>query len=107
MEHCHFGWQVGITARITYDPRCHFLCKAATDATQHVAGSLWPWLHTASCLPSSFAPFRRKHQRPDVHIVLVHPQIPQNAGNIARTCAAVNVGLHLVGPCGFELDSKK
>ena len=29
------------------------------------------------------------------------------AGNVARTCAAVNVGLHLVGPLGFELDSKK
>lgn len=50
---------------------------------------------------------RQSHQRPDLHIVLVHPQIPQNAGNVARTCAAVNVGLHLVGPMGFELDSKK
>ncbi|KAI3429592.1 hypothetical protein D9Q98_005678 [Chlorella vulgaris] len=50
---------------------------------------------------------KQAHQRPDVHVVLVHPQIPQNAGNVSRTCAAVNVGLHLVGPCGFELDSKK
>lgn len=45
--------------------------------------------------------------RRDLHLVLVSPQIPQNAGNVARTCAAVNVGLHLVGPMGFELDSKK
>ncbi|PRW56467.1 S-adenosyl-L-methionine dependent tRNA rRNA methyltransferase [Chlorella sorokiniana] len=50
---------------------------------------------------------RQQHQRPDVHVVLVHPCIPQNAGNVARTCAATNVGLHLVGPLGFELDSKK
>lgn len=33
--------------------------------------------------------------------------LPQPAGNVARTCAATNVGLHLVGPLGFELDSKK
>jgi len=39
--------------------------------------------------------------------VLVHPQIPQNTGNIARSCAATNVALHLVGPLGFELDDKK
>ncbi|KAL4447436.1 hypothetical protein ABPG75_004655 [Micractinium tetrahymenae] len=50
---------------------------------------------------------RQQHQRPDLHVVLVHPQIPQNAGNVARTCAAVNVGLHLVAPLGFELDSAK
>lgn len=45
--------------------------------------------------------------RPDVSVVLVHPQIPQNTGNIARSCAATNVALHLVGPLGFELDDKK
>ncbi|WIA34338.1 hypothetical protein OEZ86_012677 [Tetradesmus obliquus] len=45
--------------------------------------------------------------RPDVHVVLVEPQIPQNTGNIARTCAATNVALHLVGPMAFELDDKK
>eukprot|EP00879_Flechtneria_rotunda_P007811 GHRR01008186.1.p1 GENE.GHRR01008186.1~~GHRR01008186.1.p1 ORF type:complete len:254 (+),score=83.31 GHRR01008186.1:1402-2163(+) len=46
-------------------------------------------------------------QRPDVAVVLVEPQIPQNTGNVARTCAATNVALHLVGPLGFELDDKK
>ena len=45
--------------------------------------------------------------RPDVSVVLVHPQIPQNTGNIARSCAATNVALHLVQPLGFELDDKK
>ena len=50
---------------------------------------------------------RREWQRADLHIVLVHPQIPQNAGNISRTCAATSVALHLVGPMGFELDNAK
>eukprot|EP00775_Hariotina_reticulata_P001049 gene1049-1385_t len=44
--------------------------------------------------------------RPDVHVVLVEPQIPQNTGNISRTCAATNVSLHLVGPLGFEINDK-
>ena len=40
------------------------------------------------------------------HIVLVEPEIPQNAGNIARTCAATGCVLHLVRPLGFELSDK-
>ncbi|ACK66233.1 RNA methyltransferase, TrmH family, group 2 [Rippkaea orientalis PCC 8801] len=39
-------------------------------------------------------------------IVLVHPQIPPNTGNIARTCAATETELHLVGPLGFELSDR-
>jgi len=39
-------------------------------------------------------------------IVLVHPEIPPNTGNIARTCAATNTPLHLVGPLGFELSDR-
>ena len=42
-----------------------------------------------------------------LNIVLVEPQIPQNTGNIARTCAATGARLHLVGPLGFSLDSAK
>lgn len=40
------------------------------------------------------------------HVVLVEPEIPQNAGNIARTCAATGCVLHLVKPLGFRLDDK-
>lgn len=40
------------------------------------------------------------------NIVLVEPEIPQNTGNIARTCAATNTRLHLVKPLGFELSDK-
>ncbi len=40
------------------------------------------------------------------HVVLVEPEIPQNAGNIARTCAATGCVLHLVKPLGFELSDK-
>ncbi len=39
-------------------------------------------------------------------LVLVHPQIPPNTGNIARTCAATDTELHLVGPLGFELGDR-
>ena len=42
-----------------------------------------------------------------LNIVLVEPQIPQNTGNIARTCAATGARLHLVGPMGFAIDDKK
>lgn len=41
-----------------------------------------------------------------LHIVLVEPEIPQNTGNIARTCAATGTVLHLVGPLGFEINDK-
>lgn len=41
-----------------------------------------------------------------LHIVLVNPEIPQNTGNIARTCAATGAKLHLVEPLGFELSDK-
>ena len=40
------------------------------------------------------------------HIVLVHPEIPQNTGNIARTCAATGAVLHLIEPLGFSLADK-
>lgn len=40
------------------------------------------------------------------HVVLVEPEIPQNAGNIARTCAATGCTLHLVRPLGFEVSDK-
>jgi tRNA (cytidine/uridine-2'-O-)-methyltransferase len=42
-----------------------------------------------------------------VNIVLVEPLIPQNTGNIARTCAATGAALHLIRPLGFEIDSAK
>ena len=41
-----------------------------------------------------------------LHVVLVEPEIPQNTGNISRTCAATGSVLHLVGPLGFSLDDK-
>ena len=42
-----------------------------------------------------------------LNIVLVEPEIPQNTGNIARTCAATGARLHLVGPMGFKIDDRK
>lgn len=39
-----------------------------------------------------------------LHVVLVEPEIPQNTGNIARTCLAAGARLHLIEPLGFEID---
>lgn len=42
-----------------------------------------------------------------INIVLVEPEIPQNTGNIARTCAATGAKLHLVHPLGFDISEKQ
>lgn len=42
-----------------------------------------------------------------INVVLVEPEIPQNTGNIARTCAAIGAKLHLVRPLGFNLSEKQ
>ena len=41
-----------------------------------------------------------------INVVLVEPEIPQNTGNIIRTCAATGATLHLVRPLGFSLEDK-
>lgn len=43
----------------------------------------------------------------ELNIVLIEPEIPQNTGNIARTCAATGARLHLVEPMGFKVDDAK
>ncbi len=42
-----------------------------------------------------------------LNIVLVEPEIPQNAGNVARTCVLTNSRLHLIRPMGFSLDDRQ
>lgn len=42
-----------------------------------------------------------------INIVLHEPEIPQNTGNIARTCAATGASLHIIEPMGFRIDDKK
>ena len=41
-----------------------------------------------------------------MHIILHQPEIPQNTGNIGRTCVATGTSLHLIEPLGFRLDEK-
>ena len=41
-----------------------------------------------------------------LNIVLVEPEIPQNCGNIARTCAATGAALHLIRPLGFDISDR-
>lgn len=42
-----------------------------------------------------------------LNVALIEPEIPQNTGNIARTCAATGARLHLVGPMGFQITEKR
>ena len=42
-----------------------------------------------------------------INIILHQPEIPQNTGNIARTCAATGASLHIIKPMGFTIDDKK
>ncbi len=42
-----------------------------------------------------------------INLVLVEPEIPQNTGNIARTCSVTGASLHLIEPMGFKIDDKK
>ncbi len=43
----------------------------------------------------------------EINIVLHEPEIPQNTGNIARTCAATGTALHIIEPMGFAIDDRK
>jgi tRNA (cytidine/uridine-2'-O-)-methyltransferase len=42
-----------------------------------------------------------------IHVVLYEPEIPQNTGNIMRTCVAIGAKLHLIEPLGFKLDEQR
>lgn len=48
-----------------------------------------------------------KYQETLFNVVLVHPQIPNNTGNIGRTCVATHSHLHLIEPLGFEISDKR
>lgn len=41
-----------------------------------------------------------------INIVLVEPEIPQNTGNISRTCAATGMRLHIIEPIGFDISDR-
>lgn len=56
--------------------------------------------------PRTFA-HTRGYPMNKINIVLHEPEIPQNTGNIARTCAATGASLHLIRPLGFAIDDRK
>jgi tRNA (cytidine/uridine-2'-O-)-methyltransferase len=58
-------------------------------------------------LARKFIDILSKPEAPFFRIVLVEPEIPQNTGNIGRTCVATRSELHLVEPLGFEIDDKQ
>lgn len=47
-----------------------------------------------------------RSQESELHVVLYQPEIPQNTGNLARTCAATRTPLHLIKPLGFHLSDR-
>lgn len=52
--------------------------------------------------------FKEKHKAlNEINIVLLEPEIPQNTGNISRTCAATGSSLHLIEPLGFQITDKQ
>ncbi len=64
-------------------------------------------MHNHGVPASSRRPMNHARSKADaLTIVLVHPRIPQNTGNIARLCAATGLRLHLIGPL-FQLDDRK
>ncbi|KAI4323382.1 hypothetical protein L6164_022994 [Bauhinia variegata] len=77
-----------------FSPICAFNGLAETSKESSVPRGAGQALNEASCSRI-------------LQVVLVSPQIPGNTGCIARTCAASAVGLHLVGPLGFQVDDAK
>lgn len=57
--------------------------------------------------PMNIEGLSHQEERSRNHVVLFQPQIPQNTGNIARTCAATNSPLHIIKPMGFPIDDRK
>ena len=57
-----------------------------------------------ACYPGCLSIDRGKKM--SLHVVLLEPEIPQNTGNISRTCAVTGSVLHLIGPLGFSIDEK-
>ncbi len=55
---------------------------------------------------AGFCVGRPQLERPKLNIVLVEPEIPNNTGNIGRTCVTTGCKLHLVKPLGFDIDEK-
>ena len=62
--------------------------------------------YSAAPASSAFAATEASHEGRRLHVVLFEPEIPQNTGNIARTCAVVGATLHLVEPLGFRLTER-
>ncbi len=75
----------------------------ASDPTPHPKSSSAPSQKVGAFLTPPVSPLIAS---PHFHVVLVEPEIPNNTGNIGRTCVATGCRLHLVRPLGFELTDK-
>ena len=72
-----------------------------------ISSSLWVVYHQHIVLHIINAPRCMQQEVFMLNIVLLEPEIPQNTGNIARTCAALGATLHMIRPFGFEIDNAK
>src|SRR5690625_1671251 len=80
---------------------------AADVSRDHLAGLTW----AAGIGCGSMWPIPARHGMDDngrmLHVILHHPEIPPNTGNVIRLCANTGASLHLIRPLGFELDDKR
>lgn len=89
----------------------HARSRHSRGATTTIAAAA-PWEQRGAAAAATAAPNEDEQtpalpMRADLRVVLYRPQIPQNAGNVARTCAATGVPLKLVTPMGFKIDDAK
>ena len=90
-------------------PEATFLCEYYKKVWNYPFLRLILWFvwHTIGC-ERNLETYTKAKRWGDglLNIVLVEPEIPQNCGNIARTCAATGARLHLIRPLGFDISEK-
>jgi len=71
-----------------------------------ILGTIWHTIGTERNWENPVPATKVSEVKQMLNIVLVEPEIPQNCGNIARTCAATGCRLHLIRPLGFDISEK-
>ncbi|KAK3271898.1 hypothetical protein CYMTET_19777 [Cymbomonas tetramitiformis] len=96
---------LGSRALVTYQNTHTLQVKRSVGST---VSTRQAWGRNLTCVRAGQAVFDEPWEfaKSNLHVVLVNPQIPGNTGSTARTCAAAQVPLHLVGPLGFDIDDK-
>jgi len=99
------GWPWGEGERfIRRNRSADVLLRAGRSPPPGTRRALTP---TTAVPDDPVSPMPNLESAPDVHVVLVHPEIHWNAGNAGRSCLAAGAQLHLVKPLGFSLDARQ